>query len=168
MVNGGPVREMKRLLQGLARPSTFLPLVGLMLLAFGVSAQIVPQNTLAISINGLFIAVSIMIARAYGPALINSLRAPSANKDQYLVTGILLLWFSISASRVWSLALIMAGKPPWMINHWFQTFCYLVAASSGFYFLLIPGPNKTGFKFTTYGLMIAVGVVTAMLVFFEA
>ncbi len=158
---------MRKLLHGLARPSTFLPLLALVAAAFGVAAQVVPQNTLAIVINGMFIAVSVMVVAAYGPALITSLRAEEAKKDQYLLSGIILFWVSVSASRVWSLALIMAGKPPWMINHWFQTFCYLSAASSGYYFLQISGKSKVGLRYTTATIVLAVCITTVMLAFFE-
>jgi hypothetical protein len=159
---------MQRLIRGLARPSTFLPVLGMALLAFGVSSQIVAQNTLAIVINGLFIAMSVVVVAAYGPPLTHALRSDKVQKDQYLLTGILMFWISIAASRVWSLALIMAGKPDWMINHWFQSFCYLSAAASGFYFLQITGHSKRGYKYTTAAIVIAVCIVTAMLAFFEA
>lgn len=158
---------MRRLLRGLARPSTFMPVVFLLLAGFGVAAQFVAQNTLAILINGLFIAVFVMIVAAYAPTLLRTLRAAEVQKDQYLVSGILLLWGSIAASRMWSLALIMAGKPAWMINHWFQTLCYLMAAMSGFYFLQIPGASRVGYRYTTAAIIIAIAVVTVVLAFFE-
>ena len=158
---------MQRLLQGLARPRTFLPLLVLVLVGYAVSAQLIPQNTLAIIINGLLIAVSVMVMAAYGPGFITALRSSELKKDQYLLSGILLLWLSLAASRMWSLALIMAGKPPWMINHWFQTFCYLVAASSGFYFLQITGHSKTGIRYVTAAIVIAVMIITVVLAFFE-
>lgn len=159
---------MRKLLHGLARPSTYLPVLIMAALGVGISMGFIPQNTIAIIINGLFVAVTVMIIAAYGPALVASLRAETARRDQYLVSGIIMLWLSIAASRVWSLALIMAGKPPWMINHWFQTFCYLTAAASGFYFLKITGPSKTGTRYTAAAVILAVLIVTFVLAFFEA
>ena len=159
---------MQRLLRGLARPSTFVPILALIAMLFGASAQIIPQNTLAIITNGLFISVSVMVIAAYTPALLSSLRSDAVKDDQYLITGILLFWLAISASRVWSLVIIMAGKPDWMINHWFQTFCYIAAASSGFYFLQITGHSRIGYRYTTAAIVLAVAVVTFTLAFFEA
>ena len=108
-----------------------------------------------------------MVFAAYSPTLLRSLRADHELREQHLVTGILLMWGAIAASRMWSLALIMAGKPPWMINHWFQTFCYVVAAASGYYYLKIAGPSRVGYRYATMAAIGAVLITTIVLAFFE-
>jgi hypothetical protein len=163
--NGGIGEHMQRILRGLIRPSTFLPIFGMVLLGFGVSSQLIAQNVLAILINGLFIAMTVVVAAAYGVPLVNALKSEEIKKDQYLLTGIVMLWVSIAASRIWSLAIITAGKPDWMINHWFQSFCYLAAAASGFYFLQLVGHPRRGLKYATAAIALAVVIVTFTMAF---
>lgn len=158
---------MQRILAGLRRPSTFVPFMILALVAAGVFSRIVPQNQLALITNGTFIAVAMAVNSAYLPVLIQCLRAPEVKQDQYLVSGILLFFNSIALSRVWSMAIILSGKPDWMINAPVQSLCYLMAALSGFYFLKVPGRTTIGWRYTTMAAITAVMIVSLWLAYVE-
>lgn len=158
---------MRRLIAGLLRPSTILPATILMFIAWVVLSRIIPQNQLAIITNATFISVALAVNAAYGPVLIKCLRAPDMRADQYLVSGILLIFLSIAASRVWSMAIILANKPDWMINAPVQSLCYLMAALSGFFFLKVPGRTAIGWRYTTMAGIFAVMIVSLWLVYVE-
>lgn len=156
---------MKRLLRGLVRPSTFLPVVLLLFVAFIVAGEFIPPNSLALLINGIFISMWIVICATYVPVLTRSLRADHVLLDQYHVSGVLLLWTALAASRFWSIAIILAGKPAWMVNHWFQTFCYLTAALSGFYLLQVPGVAGIGRRKSVIAMLLAVALGTGAIIY---
>lgn len=158
---------MRRLLAGLTRASSYLPLIGILMVIWAVLAQVIPQNQLAIITNGLFISGAIGINAAYGPILVASLRASEAKADQDFCSGLLLFVNSIAASRVWSLGIILAGKPAWMINSPIQSLCYLLAALSLLFFLKVPGRSKVGWRYTSMTLIFTVMIVSLWLAYVE-
>jgi hypothetical protein len=158
---------MRRLLAGLTRPSTIMPIVGILFVAWVVLSQFIPQNQLAIVTNGLYISGAIGINSVYLPLLFASLRSPEPLPDQYFCSGLLLFTNAIAASRVWSLAIILAGKPDWMINYPVQSLCYLLAALSLLFFLKIPGPSKAGWRYPTMMLIFTVMIVSLWLAYVE-
>src|SRR5690349_11943823 len=105
---------VQKFLRGLSHASNWLALVPIFI--FLVLAQTLNQNTLAIIINSLDIGVWILVMRAYVPPFWRKLRASQrGSPDMFMLGAVLLSSTSLAASRMWSLGIILAGKPPWMI-----------------------------------------------------
>jgi len=157
---------VRKVLRGISRPSNWIPLIPI--LVFLVAAQVWPQNKLAIMTNALDIGAWFLIMRAYVPPFYRKLREGRSHDaaDLYLLGGNLLNVSALAASRIWSLGIILAGKPAWMINHWFQSFCYLLAALSYYYYLRVP-KSDTSRRYITYALAIAAVLGGIILLFTE-
>jgi hypothetical protein len=145
---------VRKILRGLGHLSNWLPLLPVVI--FLVMAQIMSQNRLAIIINSLDIGAWFLIVRAYGWAFYMKLRSEERHSPEtYFLGAVLLNVTALAWTRMWSFGIILMGKPPWMINHWFQSFCYLLIALSYYYFLRIP-ENSDSRRYITYSLAIAV------------
>lgn len=155
---------MRRTLRGLRNLSNWVMLLPIGLFFFMV--QLFPQNKLAIITNGLDIGVWILVVRAYLPPFWTALRAREHRPETYLLGGVLLNSTALAMSRIWSLGIIVAGKPPWMINHWFQSFCYLLMALSYYYFLRVPKEHESR-KYIAYALILGVVFFSSVLLFME-
>lgn len=155
---------MRKFLRGVGRLSNWVMV--LPIVVFFYLALWLPQNRLAIITNGLVIGVWIPLVRNYLPPFWKNLRSDKSHPETYFLGGILLGSTAIAMSRIWSLGIIMAGKPAWMINHWFQSFCYLLAALSWYYLLRVP-ENKKSARYITYALITAVSVIVVGLLYLE-
>lgn len=147
---------MQRFLRGLRHASNWLSLAPILI--FLIMAQTLNPNTLAVVINSLDIGVWILVLRAYVPPLWRKLReSRRGSADIYMLGAVLLSSTALAMSRLWSIGIILAGKPAWMINHWFQSFCYMLIALSYYYFLRIPG-SLTSAKYIAYALAASVTI----------
>ena len=155
---------VRKLLQGVSRPSNWLPVFPIGF--FFILALVWPQNKLALITNGMVIGAWVLILRSYVPPFVHNLRSDNEHPENNFIGGVLLGSTAIAASRIWSIAIILAGKPAWMINHWFQSFCYMLAALSWYYLLRAPGNSKSA-KYITYALIIAVAVLVLGLLITE-
>lgn len=157
---------MQKLLRGLKSPSNWLAVIPVFI--FFVAVITLPQNAIAILTNGLDIGGAVLLNFALLPAWVRMLRRDGPSAEAYLFGGILMIVDSIAASRLWSLAIIMSGKPAWMINHWFQSFCYLMVGVGIFYLLRIPGQSyRGGYKYIAYGAALSIVVMCLFLVYLE-
>lgn len=152
---------VKKALRGMLRISNWIPLIPI--IVFFAMAHYLPQNRLAIVVNALDIGAWVLILRAYGPALWEKWRSDEkVTSEIYVLSGILLYVTALAMSRIWSLAIIFSGKPAWMINHWFQSFCYLLMALSCYYFLRVPGSSVSR-KYIAWALAISLTIMGAAL-----
>lgn len=159
---------MKKVLQGLRKPSNWLAALPILFFFVIVSTGLVSQNTIAIITNGLDIGGAVLLTFALLPAWIETLRRRGPSPEAYLFGGILLIVNSVAASRLWSWAIIAMGKPSWMINHWFQSFCYLMIGVGIFYLLKIPGEGRaSSMRYIAYGLVLAVIAMVLFLLYQE-
>jgi hypothetical protein len=159
---------MQKVWRGLKNPSFWVSMLPIVFFFVVVSLQLVSQNTVAIIANGLDIGGAILLDFAMIPAWWRMLRSERKTPEAFLFGGILLFVNALAASRLWSLAIIMSGKPSWMINHWFQSFCYLLMGIAIFYLLRVPGEQGTmKTKYVAYGLVVAVGVMVLFLLHVE-
>ncbi len=150
---------MRNLLAGLKRHYNWIAFVPF--LVFFVAVLVLSANTIAILINGLDIAVLTPILIAYLPIFWKKLRSDADPADLGLLGGLLLICVAVDVSRIWSLAIILSGKPAWMINHWFQSLCYLMVALGQFYLLRVPG-SRTSRRYLSYAFCLAVVVVVVL------
>lgn len=155
---------MRKLLHGIRQPSNWFWLLPIGL--FLALAHLFPQNKVAIVTNGLDIGVWLFILRAYGPPFFMQLRSDKPHPEINLFGGILLMSTALAASRIWSQVIIMLDKPVWMLNHWFQSFCYLLVALGMFYLIKIPGYSKSR-GYIMGALAIAVMVISLGLAYLE-
>lgn len=155
---------MQKLLRGLLRPSTFVPLI-ILILSFALAIQLLDYDSVAIIINGIIIAVWIVVAKAYTPLLIESLREETPTKQQYLVTGVLMVWTAFAFSRIWADVYVVLGRPENMMNHWFPYLCFLTSAMSGFYFIKVPDNSDSGWGYTVFAVVGAVVISTLVLAY---
>lgn len=161
---------VKKLLHGLKRPSNWLPVLPVLFFFWLVAGEVVSLNAVAILANGLDIGGAILLNFALIPAWVKVVRRAGYTPEAYLFGGLLMLVNSVALSRLWSLGIIMMGKPAWMINHWFQSFCYLMVGLAMFYLLKVAGNNEHGvfrYKYVAYGLAVAVMVMCVFLVYWE-
>lgn len=152
---------MRKLLRGLARPSTLIP-VFMIPVSFYAATNFFDRDTLQVIINGLCVAGGIAVWMAYAPVLYRSLRAENPSVDQFLVTGILMCWGSAMGSRAWALAYLVLQKPAWMQSHWVPYLFFVFFASSSLYFVSMPTRKVSAKKVEigwTYPMMIAVMTV---------
>jgi len=98
------------------------------------------------------------------PVWVRLLRRDRESPESYLFGAVILMTSAIAASRLWSLAIIVAGKPAWMINHWFQSFCYLMVGLSIFYLLSVPG-YKLSMKYVMWALLVALCVMAFLVMY---
>lgn len=159
---------MRKALRGLRNPSNWIAILPIVIFFILISFQIVTQNAVAIVTNGLDIGGAILLNFAMIPAWWRMLRREGSTPEAFLFGGILLWVNALAASRIWSLAIIIGGKPLWMINHWFQSFCYLLMGISIFYLLRVPGEQGTmKIKYVAYGLVLAVAFMVLFLLYVE-
>lgn len=155
---------MRKILRGLKSPNNWLPIIPIVFFFVIVAGGIISQNSIAIITNGLDIGGTILLDFALIPVWFKLLRRDKHAPEAFLFGGILTCVNSIAASRVWSLAIIMSGKPGWMINHWFQSFCYLMFGLGIFYLLKVPGEDgPKGLRYVAYGLVLSVIVMVLFL-----
>lgn len=155
---------VKKILHGLRRPSNYLWLVPIVL--FFIATQVWSQNKIAILTNGLDIGVWVFILRAYLPPFISLLRKAGDKPELGFFGGIITISTALAASRIWSLAIILMGKPAWMLNYWFQSFCYFMIAVGMFYLLRVPTSEKSGW-YIVGAIVIAIVVTIFGLAFVE-
>lgn len=153
--------ELLNVLKRLGRCIWLIPVA-----VFFAAVLFTPQNKLAIVINGLDIGAWIFILRGYFPPFWRLFKRKSDSPELFFFGGVLMFSTGVALSRIWSLGIILAGKPAWMINHWFQSFCYLIVALGLFYLLRIPGSGRSG-KYIAGAITIAVMVVAVFLTFWE-
>lgn len=159
---------VKKLIRGLRKPGNWLAAVPIAFFFGIVAFNVIPPNAIAIITNGLDIGGAILINFAFLPVWVKLLRRPHSSPEAFLFGGMLLMVNAVAASRVWSWALILADKPAWMINHWFQSFCYLMVGLGMFYLLKIPGEKgKSSVKYIAWGLVLAVAVMVLFLLHWE-
>lgn len=161
---------MRKFLRGLGNLNNWLALVPVLFFFVVISLEIFSRNTVAIITNGLDIGGAILLDFALIPAWIKLLRRSREMPEAYLFGGILLIVNAVAASRVWSWGIIVSGKPEWMLNHWFQSFCYLMVGLGMFYLLKIPSDGKAGlssYRYIAYGLVAAVIVMVWFLIYWE-
>lgn len=155
---------VKRFLRGLKSPNNWLTVIPILVFFVIVSQEVLSQNTIAIITNGLDIGGAILLNFALLPAWVKILRRQGTSPEAFLFGGILIIVNAVAASRLWSWAIIFMEKPAWMINHWFQSFCYLMIGVGMFYLLKIPGEKPgSGHRYIAWGLVFAVGVMVAFL-----
>lgn len=154
---------MQRLWRGLTRREFYLPLV-LLVGVFVFMTLLVPRETNSIVLNGTVLGVWVLIVRAYGPLFVKNLRSATVNREYHLIAGILMLWTAFAASRVWSTAYILSGRPEWMQSHWAAQFFFASAAVSGFWFLSVPSEERVRCGYVLYAVLIAVAVATGAIV----
>ena len=156
---------MKKVLRGIANPNNWAAIIPVIFFFLIVYFQVLDNNHIAIITNGLDIGGFVLLAFAFVPVWFRVLRRDGPSPEAYLFGGILLMAGSVAASRMWSWAIIIAGKPAWMLNHWFQSFCYLMIGVGMFYLLKIPGSNEgwRGMRYIAYGLVLATGLMVSFL-----
>lgn len=120
-------------------------------------------------VNGLYMAMAVIVGIVYGPTMVDYIR--ENKRIHYLATGVFTLFTAIGVSRIWAAAYLYMGRPVWMTDHWFPTLCYLIAASTGFFFLRAPDnlPNHQfkSWRYLTAAMILAV-FVTATVIFIGA
>lgn len=157
---------MRKFMHGLKNLSNWY--AGVPIVIFFLLVQIFPQNIIAIITNGLDIGGAILLNFAFIPVWVHLLRRERHSPEAFLFGGLLLIVNAVAASRVWSLAIIVVGKPAWMINHWFQSLCYLMVGVGIFYLLKIPGEQGEGsVKYIAWGLVCAVAVMILFILYQE-
>jgi hypothetical protein len=104
--------------------------------------------------------MAVLISVMYGPVVLDYIR--ENRRVHYVATGIFTIFFSIGASRVWSVIYIYLGRPDWMMNHWFPSLCFLIASSSGFFFLRAPD-NLPNHHHRSWKYLLAALAMTAMI-----
>lgn len=157
---------MQRFLRGLARPSTFVPFLALPI-AFFFAFNYAAQENVQVMINGAMISVSAVIIMTWTPSWITALRRPEPKpkelKEQYLITGMLMLWLGAMGAGVWRIWYLVMGKPLWMMGNWFPYFTFTMIVMAGFYFAAVPSRGKgkwTWLMVAVFGaIMIAVGAL---------
>ena len=153
---------MQRLLRGLRSPKSWIAVAPL--LVFFISVLVLPPNTIAIITNGLDIGGWVLLMYVLMPVWVRLLRRDRESPESYLFGAVILMTSAIAASMLWSLAIIVAGKPAWMINHWFQSFCYLMVGLSIFYLLSVPG-YKLSMKYVMWALLVALCVMAFLVMY---
>lgn len=149
---------MERLIRGILRVEFWGPLL-VAGLAFLVSAIFISRDDIALVVNAVDIAVWVAILMAYFPVLIRVLREPEVKKDQHLVTGILLLWTALAFSRIWAIVFVLLGRPDYMQNALFTSFCYAAIAFSGYYFIKVPGTSRVGWTYTAFAFALSIAFI---------
>ncbi len=155
---------MQRLLRGLVRPDTYLPLL-LICVSFITAITFSGITALMLISNGIFLAMWVTVTCAWLPALNRVLRAESFQREQNLVMGILIFWTAVGISRVWAVAYLLAGKPLWMEGTLVPVFCYFTAAASGYYFVRVAGGSTSGWRYTFFAGTMALLFSTLLLIF---
>lgn len=152
---------MRRFLRGVARPS--LVIAGICAL-YALAYNILPSSVIYIALNAVVIGIWVLMIRAYTPPLIKVIRRDAPTEERNLIIGIVVLWTAFAASRVWVTAAIMMGRPDWMANHWILQFSYVIAGTSGYWFLSVP-QGKTPCGYPTYAMLISIAIVTLIMLF---
>ena len=150
---------MRKLVRGLVRPRTFIPLL-LMVVGFLGAYSTLSIPMLSLWINAIDIAIWFMIVAQYTPVVWRVLREDNPRMEENFVFGIVLLFTALAVSRMWAIAVMMNDRPAWMIGHWLPPLCYWVIAVSGFYFIKVPGGTT---KYLTWAVVLAVLIITLVL-----
>lgn len=147
---------MRRLIQGLQKPGTFLPALFILIIGFLAATQILSPGEVSIITGAIAIVVWVLIMIGYLPPLIYVLRAHHRVEEQNFFLGVILLFSAIAGWNFWRVAFVLMSKPDWMVGHWFPSLLSIIASMSGFYFLSAPGVSRIGVRYTTIAI---VGVI---------
>jgi hypothetical protein len=110
----------------------------ILLTAYALVAWSLGGRTMAEAVNGMLFGVSTMVAWAYGPGAIQSLRARSMNRVEHLMLGIALAWAATGLSRLWVLMLVNLDRPEWMLGNHILPFIYFLIVLAGILHLTAP------------------------------
>lgn len=151
------------------RPGSWVPLTVIAALFLVSISGLINPVTLRLLYSGGFIAMSVLVAMIYLPGLIQAIREPRASSDQYLASGIVLLWFCLGVSQIWASTAIALGRPPWMLNHWILGLLYAISAVSGYYFLrAFPDARVwNNWRWVTVGLVALVIAFTGYAIYYN-
>jgi len=156
---------VRRLIYGLLNAWNIIVLS--VFISLFTAAEILFGNTfVATVVNALYISMAVFVGIIYGPTTLEYIR--ENRRIHYLATGVFALFTSIGISRVWAIAFIYWERPDWMVNHWFPTLCFMIAASTGFFFLRAPDnvPNHRykSWRYLTAAMLLTVFITATVIV----
>lgn len=159
---------MQKFLRELRNLNNWIAVIPVIFFFVVVAFGLLSQNSIAIITNGLDIGGAVLLNFALLPVWLRILHRRGTSPEAFLFGGILMIVNGVAGSRLWSLAVIMSGKPSWMVSHWLQSFCYLMVGLGMFYLLKVPGNGHTaGMRYIAWGLVLSVGVMTLFLLYKE-
>lgn len=96
----------------------------ILIFGYWAVAPYVPANEMAEWLRASQAVISVFVALAYLPSLIEILAARLPSQAQQLVLGIVMAWTGAAGNASWFLLWRLAGRPEWMltaapINGWF-------------------------------------------------
>lgn len=148
-----------------------VPLIGIMiaywLVAWGLSGTVMSEV-----VNGMLFGVSVMVAWAYGPGALASLRAQKLHRVEHLMLGIALAWVATGLSRLWVLLLINLHRPEWMVGNHTLPFIYFLIVLAGILHLTAPSsvPDAAGKMHTNWWYIVSALIIglafTAVVLYF--
>lgn len=133
--------------------------LGLFIGLFTAAEYFFGNDFVSTIVSGLFISMAVLVGIVYGPTVIDYLR--KTRRIHYLATGVFALFLSVGISRVWAITYIYLERPDWMTRHWFPTFCFMIAASTGFFFLRAPD-NLPNHQYKSWRYLLAAMILTVL------
>lgn len=102
-------------LGGLGRSAT-LWLGGFIIFSYWLFAPLMPGEQLVEWLRSSQIIVSVIVAIAYMPSIVEILKERMPSQAQQLVLGIVVAWAGAAGNAGWFLLWRLAGKPEWMVG----------------------------------------------------
>lgn len=161
-------RWLRAFMRDLWEGPILVPFV-IIMVAYGLVAWSQSGSTMSEVVNGMLFGVSVMVAWAYGPGALASIRAKQMNRVEHLMLGICLAWAATGMSRLWVLLLINLERPEWMLGNHILPFVYFLIVLAGILHLTAPNtvPDATGKMHTNWWYVVgalAIGLVLTTLV----
>ncbi len=157
------MRRLRNIMYDLYKGPILVPFA-IIMAAYWLVAWSLGGSTMAEVVNGMLFGVSAMVAWAYGPGALASIRARQINRVENLMLGIALAWMATGLTCLWVLMLINLERPEWMLGNHILPFLYFLIVLAGILHLTAPSsvPDAAGRMHTNWWYTIwalAIGLV---------
>jgi hypothetical protein len=151
---------LKELTRDIAKGPILVPFI-IIMIAYWLVAWSLSGSIMSEVVNGMLFGVSVMVAWAYGPGALASIRAREINRVEHLMLGIALAWVATGLSRLWVLMLINLNRPEWMIGNHILPFIYFLIVLAGILHLTAPAnvPDAAGRMHTNWWYVVAALII---------